>query len=249
MSPRIISHKELLVAGLLTIIYLFTGFTPNPLAWSDQVNHRIALTDSIQPQDPQIQVLNYEFEYYFANDFLALSSYPTDPEALEVYAVGRFIRQRITYNEDIINYLSWDYRPSISEVLKSGSDDCDGLAIVACSLLILRGYDSYVLIGKWHAWVEVEFDDGSVLSILDSGLEPISPWHTRFNGEELELRAITLLDSVLHNYLLILFLEKSIVSIYLFFNRNKDLRNAYAILIALCLAPLPVLIAFSLFQP
>jgi hypothetical protein len=249
MSFRIISHKELLIAGLLTIIYLFTGFTPNPLAWSDQINHRIVLTDSIQPQDPQIQVLNYEFESYFANDFVVLSSYPTDPEVLEVYAVSKFIRQRIKYTEDIINYLSWDYRPSISEVLNRGSDDCDGQAIVACSLLILRGYDSYVLIGKWHAWVEVELSDGSMLQILDSGLELISPWHTRFNSEKLELRTITLLDSVLHNYLTILFLEKSIVAIYLFFNRNKDLRNAYAILIALCLAPLPVLIAFSLFQP
>ncbi len=249
MNLRIISHKELLVVGLLTIVYLFTGFTPNPLAWPDQINHRIALTETIKPQDPQIKVLNYEFEYYFTNKFIVLSSYPSDPDELEIYAVSRFISQRITYGEDITNYLSWDYRPSISEVLNRGSDDCDGLAIVACSLLILRGYDSYVVIGKWHAWVEVELDNERVMTILDAGLESISPWHTRFNTEELEFREITLLDSILHNFLLILFLEKSIVSIYIFFNRNQDLRDAYAILISLCLSPLPILIAFSLFQP
>ena len=249
MSSLSISHKELLFAGILTLVYLLTGFTPNPLAWPDQISHRIALTDNIQPQNPQIQILNSEFESYYANNFVILSSYPTNPVELEIYAVGRFMSHRIKYGQDIANYLSWDYRPSISEVLNRGSDDCDGIAIVACSILTLRGFDSYVVIGKWHAWVEVELDDGRIMTILDAGLKEISPWYTRFNADRFELRAITLLDLVLHNFLIILFFEKIIVITYVFFRENPAIRSVYAFIIALCLSPIPILILFSLMRP
>ena len=178
-----------------------------------------------------------------------MSSFPTDPVELEIYAVGRFVYQEITYGEDITNYLSWDYRPSLSEVLNRGSDDCDGRAIVTCSLLTFRGYNGYVVIGKWHAWVEVHVEDGRIITILDEGLQPISPWYTKFNTETIDFRWLTFLDLVLHNFLLILLFEKIIVFIYSFFNQNREFYSIYGILIALGLSPIPVLILFSLMRP
>jgi len=249
MSSLSISHKELLIAGLITLVYLLTGFTPNPLAWPNQINHRIALSETIQPDNPQIDILNSKFEIFYANEFVPLSSYPTNPVELEIYAVGRFVRHEITFSQDINNYLSWDYRPSISEVLERGSDDCDGIAIVTASLLTLRGYDSYVVIGKWHAWVDVDLHDGRIFTILDDGLQRISPWYTRFSVNSVDFQAITLLDMVLHDFLMILLLEKLIVIIFTFFHENQAFRSIYATILAVALSPIPVLILFTLMKP
>ncbi|PWI47927.1 hypothetical protein CEE45_09130 [Candidatus Heimdallarchaeota archaeon B3_Heim] len=249
MGSLTITHKELIVAGLVTVIYLFTGFTPNPFAWPGQISNRIALTETIQPDNPQIEEFNAKFEDYYANEFVPLSSFPSDPIELEIYAVGRFTIQEIEYGEDITNYLSWDYRPSLSEVLNRGSDDCDGRAIVACSLLTFRGYDSYVVIGKWHAWVEVHLEEGRTITILDEGLQDISPWYTKYNTEKIDFQWLTFLDLVLHNFLLILLFEKIIIIIYSFLNQNRDFYSIYAVLIALGLSPIPILILFSLMRP
>ena len=70
-----------------------------------------------------------------------------------------YIERKIKYTNDLFNYKALNHLPTAEEVLQSGKDDCDGQAILLCSVLRYAGYEAYAVIGPNHAWVEVEGED------------------------------------------------------------------------------------------
>jgi hypothetical protein len=241
MRNSLISNKDLLVVVLLTIFYLFTGFTPNPLAWPNQISYRIDLTQTIQPENPLIEQLEVEFTDYFENQFLLINLDNYTPEEKKINAIETFIWSKIPYVTDFNNYFAWEYFPSISEVIERG-DDCDGISIITSSLLTRMGYENYVVLGKWHSWVEVNLRDGKIINLYDSRIHSSSNWYIKYNSNNIYIHEISLLDVILHNFLLILFFEKLMVTLFIFFRRYDAFQTVYATLIALLLSPLPVLV-------
>ncbi len=240
MMSRLISNKELLLAALLTGFYLLTGFTPNPLAWPNQINNRIAITEAIQPDNPQIVLLEQEFEEFIKEEFNTKETNTSLSELYEVKAVELFLENKIPYITDFDNYFSWEYFPSISEVLKRG-DDCDGISLVACSLLIRRGYETYIVLGKWHSWIEVHLDNLRRITIFNSELQKISPWYLKYNVNSVYIRETYLLDVILHNFLLILSLVKLTIIIFLFLKKYQAFQTVYATIFGIILSIIPTL--------
>jgi hypothetical protein len=238
MRRTLISNKELLVAVFLTSIYIFTGFTPDPLAWPNQVYNRMVITNTIQPENPQIEQLEREFEEFLKVDTILVNrSY----EERELRSLETFINSKIPYVTDFNNYFAWEHFPTISDVLERG-DDCDGIAIVAASLLIRRGYDCYIVNGKWHSWIEVNLGEGKNIILFSYSIPSHSDWYIKYNTENVYIKGVTYLDIILHNFLLILFLQKLVITLFLFFRRYEAFRTVYATIFALILSPLPALL-------
>ncbi|NHJ01988.1 MAG: hypothetical protein EAX86_07565 [Candidatus Heimdallarchaeota archaeon] len=243
--PRLnISDRDLIIAAVITIIYLLTGFTPNPLEWPNQIENRFTLMESIQPENPDIIELNAKFEAFYQSEYQKLGTKDMREEQIEAEALEEFLYAEIPYINDFENYFAWEHFPEISEVITRG-DDCDGMAIVACSILTRRGYESYVLNSKWHSWIEIYLDDGVVLSILTDPESMTTPWYLKYNANSINFRLISYLDVVFHNFILLLFLEQIFVTFYLLIKRYDSFQQIYTTLLALLLSPLPVLLMFA----
>ncbi len=76
-----------------------------------------------------------------------------------------YVYRLLPYRDDYLNWLTADYWPTVLEALGKGSEDCDGRAIVACSILQGMGYQAYVVVGLDHLWVMVR-DGDSWIEIL-----------------------------------------------------------------------------------
>jgi hypothetical protein len=244
MRKYLISNKELLLAAFLSGLYLLTGFTPNPMAWPEQIYYRLAINENIQPENPQIKQLELEFKEFFIKESQLdyLSNKITEETKLRL--VETFIESKIPYVTDFNNYFAIENIPSISRVLERG-DDCDGIAIVTASLLKRLNYDSYVILGKWHSWIEVHLEDYTIVTLFDDSLPNLSTWYIKYNAEEIQVKELLFLEVVLHNFLLILLLLKTTIILVSFFRNHKAFQSIYTSLILLLLSPLPVLIIFS----
>ncbi len=243
--PRFnISDRDLAIAAIITVIYLLTGFTPNPLEWPNQIENRIALMESIQPDNPYIIELDAKFEVFYEAEYQKLGSEGMREEQIEAEALEEFLYAEIPYINDFENYLAWEHYPEISEVVTRG-DDCDGMAIVACSILTRRGYENYVLNSKWHSWIEIYLEEGEIISILTDPESMTTPWYLKYNAENINFRWISYLDVVFHNFILLLFLEQIFVTFYFLIRRYDSFQQIYTTLLALLLSPLPVLLTFA----
>gem|GEM_PF-5331601 len=69
------------------------------------------------------------------------------------------IYRMLPYKFDYLNWYTADYWPTPAEALRAGCEDCDGRAILACSILRGMGYHARVVVGLDHAWVEVKEGD------------------------------------------------------------------------------------------
>ncbi|MHA1972074.1 MAG: hypothetical protein ACTSW1_03705 [Candidatus Hodarchaeales archaeon] len=240
------TNRELSAALIITVFYLLTGFSLNPFDWPNQVTERFILTDTIQPDNPKIAQLEKEFKLFLEEKNETISSLfnTSNPKIIEAYAIEVFITGKINYVDDFANYLSWDHRTSISEVLARG-DDCDGIAIIAASLLTRRGFDNYIIISKWHSWIEVDINDSIKINLFNSQIDIISPWYLKYNSEKVYIHQIAYFEIILHNFLLILFSLKIGVLFYTLIKNYQAFKEIYATILALILSPIPVLLILS----
>lgn len=151
--------------GISIVIVLFIasfGGSINPMIWKSQLERRISPQMMIQPEEVA--------EFYSE----------LEPNLDDVSHVYGLIESEIRYVNDLTNHASIDHLPTTAEVLSSREDDCDGRAILTCSLLRYAGYDAYVLVGPSHAWVEVHTD--TVVSLDNRGKD----WYVKFNDSSVE---------------------------------------------------------------
>ena len=95
----------------------------------------------------------------------------SNPEKLFA-AVEERVNEIIEYKPDYLNWMAADYWPTAKEALDKGYEDCDGRAILACSILRNLGYEAYVAVGVDHLWVEVKYGD-KTYGILNPRGRPI----------------------------------------------------------------------------
>ncbi len=158
--------------GILTFLLFFLMF-PNPMDWGNQLYRRMDRRTLLTPNDPKIAMLNNSFYIWYAekNDTYFGTPVATEfkdlDEVTQVKLVQFFIYNRSNPNR-IMNYsydfltpprYAYDHLATVNEILNDdatfGTDDCDGIAVVTCSLLIYMGYDAYIAEGDFHWWTVV----------------------------------------------------------------------------------------------
>ncbi|MFX0197859.1 MAG: hypothetical protein ACFFCW_17190 [Candidatus Hodarchaeota archaeon] len=188
---------------VLSNFLLFFGGTLNPLTAGEQFRRRTQLTSLLDPRNPDVRVLNDDFEQFLqkSEQVVKMRDKFNSLEEYEVNMVEIFTYLRVKHKPDTMQYLTIDHLPTVSEVIRTGVDDCDGRAILAATLLLSRGYDAWVLANPWHYWVEVILENGANQQILKK--KGMNFWHLRFNDREVVFNYIQTVGFVFYEWFLV----------------------------------------------
>lgn len=160
MQPATIVGRSACASALIVFLVVGCGGSLNPWTWKTQMERLISPQQLVQPD---------RVAQFYAN--MGKST----PEEMFTY-----IESEIQYTSDLLNHGALNHLPTAEEVLLDGKDDCDGQAILLCSVLRYAGYTAYTVIGFSHAWVEVE--DGQKTLINYRG----GAWFVKFNESSVE---------------------------------------------------------------
>jgi hypothetical protein len=139
---------RLAVKGLLLFLIVLFVLFPHPGLLYKQIQHLRNVESLIQPDLPEIAEINRELD-----DQLGDGS----SRAEEFKAVERYVYRNIAYKFDWFNWGNLDYWPTAKEVLERKTEDCDGRAILAASILRARGFKTARVVGNLdHVWVAVD---------------------------------------------------------------------------------------------
>ena len=185
MSPK--SRRYHVVCILLVTLYLLLGAPLKPSMIGDQVWRRVDPPSLLDPNSLVINELNQEFETFFRKHQQLSTCSKTgallDLQIAEIESIELFVEMHIEYRSDFGQYLAFDHLATDIEIDHAGSDDCDGRAILATSLLLNRGHDAWVLIGPRHYSVGVILSSGVMVQILrETGGKW---WVLRFNDTQI----------------------------------------------------------------
>jgi hypothetical protein len=82
---------------------------------------------------------------------------------LEAATVQQFVQEKVPYSYDWDLWGNIDYWPTVGEVVARRSEDCDGRAVLAASLLRARGFATAHLAGNFsHIWVVIDPNDAKM---------------------------------------------------------------------------------------
>ena len=169
----------MIISAVVVLFILSCGGSINPLIWKSQLERRISPQMMVQPEEVA--------EFY----------QEVGPGLDDLSRIVELIESEIPYANDLTNHASIDHLPTTEEVLSSRKDDCDGRAILMCSVLQYAGYDAYAVVGPSHAWVEVHAD--SVVSLDHRGKD----WYVKFNESSVEWKLGPLLLLIIEEFTLL----------------------------------------------
>jgi hypothetical protein len=86
-----------------------------------------------------------------------LASEMQPPQVLK--RVEHFVYEHVKYQWDWVNWGVADYLPTVAEVMAKGSEDCDGRAVIAASMLRKLGYRADLVTDFAHVWVRTDRGD------------------------------------------------------------------------------------------
>ena len=139
---------RLLVKWILLLFVILFALYPHPGLLFKHVQHLRNIESLIQPDLPEIAVINHELDAHLN---------PNGSRKDEFRAVERYVNQRIPYQFDWFNWGNLDYWPTTQEVLERNTEDCDGRAVLAASILQARGFKTARIVGNIdHVWVTVD---------------------------------------------------------------------------------------------
>lgn len=215
---------------ILSNFLLFFGGTLHPLIAGEQLMRRIQLPALFDPLNPDVRVLNANFETFLLESEQVVRTRDNfdSLEEWEVNMIEIFTYLQIKHKPDIMQYLTVDHLPTVSEVIQSGVDDCDGRAILAANLLHYRDYDVWVLAHPLHYWVEVILEKGTTLSILDKN--GIDNWYMRFNYKEINFNYFYVLGFILYEWFLVTLILISLFYVHQTFSTSLFIRMSAKIL-------------------
>lgn len=166
MYNRSIIRKSVLLSGVITLFVFTCGGSLNFLTWKTQVDRLASPHTLIQPDKTA------HFYEEMGEDVRC--------NPLKIF---EYIQSQILYTSDLFNHAALNHLATAEEVLASKKDDCDGQAVLLCSVLRYAGHDAYTLIGPFHAWVEVETEEGTLPINYLGG-----DWFVKFNESHTEWR-------------------------------------------------------------
>ena len=155
--------KAVIISAVIVIFAIIVGGSLNPLTWKSQCERFISPQQLIQPE--KTAAFYEEMEDSVKDSPIQMFS---------------FIERKIRYAGDVFNYKALNHLATAEEVLLSGRDDCDGQAVLLCSVLQYAGYTSYAVIGPNHAWVEVEGEEPLLINYKGGD------WTVKFNESFVE---------------------------------------------------------------
>lgn len=174
--------KSVILAGILILFVFGCGGAVNPVLWKTYVERFSSPQQLIQPE--KVQVLYEEME----------DNVKDDP--VQIFSV---IEWKIQYRADVVTRGALNHLATTEEALVMGEDDCDGQAVVLCSVLRYAGYDAYAVIGPYHSWVEVRTGPEVVLVNFREG-----SWFVKFNESHAEWNYLTFFVIVAGEFLLLI---------------------------------------------
>jgi hypothetical protein len=155
--------RSIILSAIFTLFIFGCGGSFNPLIWKTQIDRFTSPNQLIQPD--KVALFYEEMR----------EEIKEDPEDIFWY-----IKFKVKYSNDLVNHGAFNHLATAEEVLQSGRDDCDGQAVLLCSVLRYAGYEAYTLIGASHSWVEVQEEE--ILPIDYKG----GDWFVRFNESSTE---------------------------------------------------------------
>ncbi|MBU7042072.1 MAG: transglutaminase domain-containing protein [Theionarchaea archaeon] len=177
-GPALSALRKSLLISFLCILFIYgCGGSINPLTWKSYMERFTSPQQLVQPEVVHAFIIETHSEH-------------SDPVAL--FAT---VEENIEYKSDILTHASIQHLSTTWEVLQNREDDCDGIAVLMCSLLRNRGYTAYAVMGPTHAWVEYE-EQGRTTSIdFRSG-----NWIVRFNESAVQWNTAVLILSVVREF-------------------------------------------------
>lgn len=127
--------------GLLALLFPHPGRAFHELRTLRDPNALIA------PDDPAVAKLSEEVDGKMPKDLA---------RPAQIAWIQDFVEGRIAYEHDWDQWWNVDYWPTPSETVASGKEDCDGIAVLAASLLRRRGFEPRIEASYEHVWVAVE---------------------------------------------------------------------------------------------
>ncbi len=133
-----------LVFGAVVLIVLY----PNPVLFVKQIERYFNIESLIQPDFAAISMINGDIDAE-----LTAQASPQD----EFLVIQQYVYRHIRYKYDWENWGNIDFWPSAEQVWQRKSEDCDGRAVLAASILRSRGFKTARLVGNIrHIWVSVD---------------------------------------------------------------------------------------------
>lgn len=161
-------RKYITLTKLAFILFLwFVFMCADPRYWGQQISRRLNRGALISPNAQCIIELNTEFENstYYQGPY---NRSTLQGQMDELSDIQGFIRSYIEYEYDFFQYPGvFDHLPTVEEVLANRKDDCDGIAIVTVSLLVLLGYEAYIAESDSHWWTYVKIYGEDLNSSID----------------------------------------------------------------------------------
>lgn len=145
---------------------LFAVQFPYPVRFVQHLRHWRDPNAMIQPDAEALRPLVEE-----VRDQITTDMSPLDAQKV----VEKYVYRRIPYEWDWINWGNADYFPTVTEVIEKGSEDCDGRALIAASLLRNFGFKAELVTDFTHVWVKTDQGElmgpgKTAISVSDHGL-------------------------------------------------------------------------------
>ncbi|MBU7016033.1 MAG: transglutaminase domain-containing protein [Theionarchaea archaeon] len=181
VSPLTISvlKKAVIISAIMVMFAVVMGGSLNPFSWKTQCERFISPQQLIQPEKTAA--------------FYAEMEDSVKDNPVQIFSV---IERKIRYTGDVFNYKALNHLATAEEVLQSGRDDCDGQAVLLCSVLQYAGYTSFTVIGPNHAWVEVETEEPLLINYKGGD------WIVKFNDSSIQWNYTAFLFMMLGNFFL-----------------------------------------------
>jgi len=139
---------------LVFVLVVFLVLYPKPSLFLRNVRHVRQLNDLPDITEPTVGPVAERFDRFLAEAGVS----PTHPQAM-LEATERFVLQEIPYGWDWDVWGVVDYVPTVAEVIARGTEDCDGRAVLAATLLRVKGIDAQLVGDPRHMWVSTPIGD------------------------------------------------------------------------------------------
>ncbi|HEY1173468.1 MAG TPA: hypothetical protein VGH19_19025 [Verrucomicrobiae bacterium] len=143
--------KRVFIKALLLGLFTLAVFFPRPDQLVKQFPRWKNPDSLIETDVPFMVEINKKIDEQLKPDGTKLE---------ELKTVERFVYREVKYGYDWDVWGNTDYWPTVTEVWESKREDCDGLAVLAASILKSRGFEEVRIVGNLsHVWVATKTNE------------------------------------------------------------------------------------------